>query len=55
MFELIGVSFVVIEDDVFIGVGCVIVEGVVVKKGVVFVLGVCLFVIIFVYDCVNEC
>lgn len=52
--EPIGASPVVVEDDAFIGAGCVLVEGVVVKKGAVLAPGVRLSATIPVYDCVNE-
>lgn len=52
--EPIGAKPVVIEDDAFIGAGCVIVEGVVVKKGAVLAPGVRLSATIPVFDCVNQ-
>ncbi len=52
--EPIGASPVVIEDDAFIGAGCILVEGVVVKKGAVLAPGVRLSATIPVYDCINE-
>ncbi len=52
--EPVGASPVVVEDDAFIGAGCVLVEGVVVKRGAVLAPGVRLSASIPVYDCVNE-
>ncbi|PCK30855.1 2,3,4,5-tetrahydropyridine-2,6-dicarboxylate N-succinyltransferase [Pseudoalteromonas piscicida] len=52
--EPVGASPVVVEDDAFIGAGCVLVEGVVIKRGAVLAPGVRLSASIPVYDCVNE-
>ncbi len=53
--EPVGMMPVVIEDDVFIGAGSVIVEGIVVKKRAVIAPGVTLSQAVPVYDCVNQC
>lgn len=52
--EPIGQTPVIIEDDAFIGAGCVIVEGILVKSKAVLAPGVILSRGIPVYDCVNE-
>jgi 2,3,4,5-tetrahydropyridine-2-carboxylate N-succinyltransferase len=52
--EPIGQIPVIIEDDAFIGAGCVIVEGILVKSKAVLAPGVILSRGIPVYDCVNE-
>ncbi|MCB9062666.1 MAG: 2,3,4,5-tetrahydropyridine-2,6-dicarboxylate N-succinyltransferase [Halobacteriovoraceae bacterium] len=52
--EPIGLAPVVIEDDVFVGAGSVIVEGIQVLKGAVIAPGVILSKAIPVYDCVKE-
>ena len=52
--EPIGLNPVIIEDDVFIGAGSVIVEGIRVKKNAIIAAGVTLSKSIPVYDCVNE-
>ncbi|QTH70710.1 2,3,4,5-tetrahydropyridine-2,6-dicarboxylate N-succinyltransferase [Pseudoalteromonas xiamenensis] len=52
--EPVGASPVVVEDGAFIGAGCVLVEGVVVKKNAVLAPGVRLSASIPVFDCVNE-
>jgi 2,3,4,5-tetrahydropyridine-2-carboxylate N-succinyltransferase len=52
--EPVGASPVIVEDGAFIGAGCVLVEGVVVKKNAVLAPGVRLSRSIPVYDCVNE-
>lgn len=45
---------VIIEDDVFVGAGCVIVEGIIIKKHAVIAPGVTLSKAIPIYDCVRE-
>jgi 2,3,4,5-tetrahydropyridine-2,6-dicarboxylate N-succinyltransferase len=52
--EPIGLAPVVIEDNVFVGAGAVIVEGIQVLEGAVIAPGVYLSRSIPVYDCVNE-
>ncbi len=52
--EPIGLAPVIIEDNVFIGAGSVIVEGIVVRKNAVIAPGVTLSKAVAVYDCVNE-
>lgn len=52
--EPIGQVPVVIEDDVFIGAGAVIVEGIQVSSSAVIAPGVILSASVPVYDCVNE-
>ena len=52
--EPIGMSPVVIEDNVFVGAGAVIVEGIVVGKRAVIAPSVSLSKGVSVYDCVNE-
>ena len=52
--EPIGLAPVVIEDDVFVGAGSVIVEGIQVQTRAVIAPGVTLSKGIPVYDCVNE-
>jgi 2,3,4,5-tetrahydropyridine-2-carboxylate N-succinyltransferase len=52
--EPVGAKPVIIEDDAFLGAGCVVVEGVVVSKGAVLAPGVSLSSAVPVYDCVNE-
>jgi 2,3,4,5-tetrahydropyridine-2-carboxylate N-succinyltransferase len=52
--EPIGASPVVIEDDVFVGAGAIIVEGIVVKSRAVIAPGVILSKGIPVYDIVNN-
>lgn len=52
--EPIGASPVVVEDDAFISAGCVLVEGVVVKRRAVLAPGVTLSASVSIYDCVNE-
>lgn len=52
--EPINHNPVIIEDDAFIGAGCVIVEGVIVKKRAVIAPGVTLSKAIPIYDCVRE-
>jgi len=53
--EPVGQTPVIIEDDAFIGAGCVIVEGIVVKKRAVLAPGVTLSAAVAVYDLINEC
>lgn len=53
--EPVGMVPVIIEDDVFVGAGSVIVEGIVVKKRAVIAPGVTLSQAVPVYDCVNQC
>ncbi len=52
--EPVGLNPVVIEDDVFVGAGSVIVEGIVVKRRAVLAPGVMLSKSVPVYDCVHE-
>jgi 2,3,4,5-tetrahydropyridine-2-carboxylate N-succinyltransferase len=52
--EPIGLAPVVIEDNVFVGAGSVIVEGIVVRKNAVIAPGVTLSKAVAVYDSVNE-
>ncbi len=52
--EPIGASPVVIEDNAFIGAGCVLVEGVHIKQGAVLAPNVTLSASVPVFDCVNE-
>lgn len=52
--EPVGMNPVVIEDDVFVGAGAVIVEGIVVKKRAVIAPSVVLSRGVNVYDCVHE-
>lgn len=52
--EPIGQTPVIVEDDAFIGAGCVIVEGILIKSKAVLAPGVILSRGIPVYDCVNE-
>ena len=52
--EPIGLAPVIIEDDVFVGAGSVIVEGIQVLKGAVIAPGVTLSKAVPIYDCVNE-
>jgi 2,3,4,5-tetrahydropyridine-2-carboxylate N-succinyltransferase len=52
--EPIGMQPVIIEDDVFVGAGSVIVEGIRVKHGAVIAPGVILSKAVSVYDCVQE-
>jgi 2,3,4,5-tetrahydropyridine-2-carboxylate N-succinyltransferase len=52
--EPIGQTPVVIEDDAFIGAGCIIVEGILVKSKAVLAPGVILSRGIPVFDCVNN-
>jgi len=52
--EPIGQTPVIVEDDAFIGAGCVIVEGILVQSKAVLAPGVILSRGIPVYDCVNE-
>ena len=52
--EPIGQTPVVIEDNVFVGAGAIIVEGVQVSENAVIAPGVVLSRSIPVYDCVNE-
>jgi 2,3,4,5-tetrahydropyridine-2-carboxylate N-succinyltransferase len=52
--EPIGMAPVIIEDNVFVGAGSVIVEGIQVKKGAVISAGVSLSQGVPIYDCVNE-
>lgn len=51
--EPVGLAPVVIEDDVFVGAGSVIVEGIVVRKRAVIAPGVILSKAVPVYDAVN--
>jgi len=53
--EPIGQKPVVIEDDVFIGAGSVIVEGINVRSGAVIAPGVILSKAVQIYDVVNNC
>ncbi len=52
--EPVGQRPVIIEDNVFVGAGAIIVEGIVVKKYAVIAPGVILSKGVSVYDCVNE-
>ncbi len=52
--EPIGQAPVIIEDDAFIGAGCVIVEGIRVRKFAVLAPGVTLSKSVTVYDMVNQ-
>ena len=52
--EPIGVRPVIIEDDVFIGAGCTIVEGMLIRKRAVIAPGVVLSNSVPIYDCINE-
>ncbi len=52
--EPIGMNPVVIEDQVFVGAGAVIVEGIIVKKRAVIAPSVVLSRGVNVYDCVHE-
>lgn len=53
--EPIGQAPVIIEDDAFIGAGCIIVEGIRVRKLAVLAPGIKLSKAIPVYDLVNKC
>ncbi|SHI19711.1 2,3,4,5-tetrahydropyridine-2,6-dicarboxylate N-succinyltransferase [Ferrimonas marina] len=52
--EPVGQAPVIVEDDAFIGAGCVLVEGVIVKRGAVLAPGVQLSAAVPVYDLVNQ-
>ncbi len=52
--EPIGLAPVVIEDNVFVGAGSVIVEGIQVMKNAVIAAGVILSKGVPIYDCINE-
>jgi len=52
--EPIGMMPVIIEDNVFVGAGAIIVEGLVVKKEAIIAPGVVLSKAVPIYDCVNE-
>lgn len=52
--EPVGLAPVVIEDNVFVGAGAVIVEGIVVKTRAVIAASVVLTRGVAVYDCVNK-
>ncbi len=52
--EPIGMAPVIVEDDAFIGAGCIIVEGIQIGAGAVLAPGVRLSKGVPVYDCVNE-
>lgn len=52
--EPVGMAPVVIEDDVFVGAGAVIVEGIQVLQRAVIAPGVILSQGVPIYDCVNE-
>lgn len=52
--EPIGAKPTIIEDDVFVGAGAIIVEGIVVQERTVIAPGVVLSKSIPIYDCVNE-
>ena len=51
--EPVGMRPVVIEDDVFVGAGSIIVEGILVRTRAVIALGVILLKAVEVYDIVN--
>lgn len=53
--EPVGARPVIIEDNVFLGAGVIVVEGIRVRKGAVLAPGVVLSKSIPIYDCVNEC
>ena len=53
--EPIGTTPVIIEDEVFVGAGSVIVEGITVKKRAVIAPGVSLSKSVKLYDCIHEC
>ncbi len=53
--EPVGMTPVVLEDDVFVGAGSVIVEGIIVRQRAVIAPGVMLSKAVPVYDCVHEC
>ena len=53
--EPIGAKPVIIEDEVFVGAGAIIVEGILVRKRAVIAPGVILSRGIPIYDCVNKC
>ncbi len=52
--EPIGAKPTIIEDDVFVGAGAIIVEGIIVQQRTVIAPGVVLSKSIPIYDCVNE-
>jgi len=52
--EPVGMTPVIVEDNVFVGAGAVIVEGILVKKEAVIAPGVVLSKAVPIYDCVNE-
>jgi len=52
--EPIGMKPVIIEDNVFVGAGAIIVEGITVQKSAVIAPGVILSKSIPIYDCVQE-
>jgi len=52
--EPINATPVIIEDHCFIGAGCVIVDGIIVRRNAVFAPGITLSASIPIYDCVNE-